>query len=249
MNKYLAPHLFIILHKGDFILWNCESHTQFEIEISYLKRLQEIDKNPNSLPSPLDEELLKTGAITTVKPENQEWNWDPLSRLYHIGTKDIHENLTLSEKEWIENYLSFSQTILENSDLKTVDLDFKIQETEIILPKIYEPKNYNLWQALKERETTRRFNGNPLSEKDLATLLFYGFGKIHGNSWKNAEKLPVEAYGYRRAHPSGGALQPVQGYVMVFDVGQIPQGIYYYSSEQHTLGRVIKFLDVFCRLS
>lgn len=233
MTKYLAPHLFIILHNGNFVLWDCESHSQFEVEISYLERLQEIDKNPNISDSPLDKELLESGIITTKKPNQQEWGWDPLSRLYHVGTKDVDGGFDLGEKNWIESYLSFSKSVLEkNNPEKTSDVPLG---KEIPLSKVKNLGKKDLWKVIQDRKTTRNFNGQSITKEELSTLLFMGFGKIHGNEWEDVEEKSFKAYGYRRAHPSGGSLQPVQGYVMVFNVQGIPSGVYYYCPERHAL--------------
>lgn len=234
MPKYLAPHLFFLLNKGNFILWDCEKHAQFEIEIPYLKRLQEIDQDPQSSEHKLDAELLAAGVITTTPPDKQEWHWDSLSRLYHVGTKDIAGNAHLNEDEWIKSYLDFSKNIISQNDPD--DMTDLPAGAEIQLSKLDSFPSLSLWQALEKRKTTRDFNGKPITEKQLSTLLFAGFGKIHGDeSWADLKNSPYQAYGYRRAHPSGGALQPVQGYVIVYNVEGLDPGVYFYSPKNHVL--------------
>src|SRR5262249_54334470 len=81
-----------------------------------------------------------------------------------------------------------------------------------------------------ERRSIRRFDGKPLSLRELTRLLYFGAG-ITG-------QLDASAHGVVqpvRAAPSGGALYPIEVYAAVIAVEGIDAGLYHYAVDRRGL--------------
>ena len=85
----------------------------------------------------------------------------------------------------------------------------------------------SLEEAVKGRRTVRTFTGKPLSLEQLAQLLWAAQGI-------------TEERGRKRAAPSGGALYPMDIYVLVGKEGVkgVDAGIYHYDPGDHALSKV-----------
>jgi SagB-type dehydrogenase family enzyme len=84
-------------------------------------------------------------------------------------------------------------------------------------------------KAIKERRTIRDFRERPLSFDFLSQLLWAAQGVTNQREGK-------------RAVPSGGALYPLDIYVVVGEkcVGEMEPGIYHYLPEEHSISLVMK---------
>jgi SagB-type dehydrogenase family enzyme len=84
-------------------------------------------------------------------------------------------------------------------------------------------------QVLTARRTWRRFAAGKLALGDLATLL--------GLTWGVREWVTVPPLGRFavKTSPSGGALHPIEAYVVARDVEGISPGIYHYDATRHRL--------------
>jgi SagB-type dehydrogenase family enzyme len=84
-------------------------------------------------------------------------------------------------------------------------------------------------RALLGRHTWRRFSRQPLALSDLSTLL--------GLTWGVREWAHVPGVGRfaLKTSPSGGALHPIEAYVLVRRVKEVTPGLYHYDSERHHL--------------
>jgi SagB-type dehydrogenase family enzyme len=83
--------------------------------------------------------------------------------------------------------------------------------------------------VLTSRRTWRRFAPGKLSLADLATLL--------GLTWGVREWVAVPPLGRFavKTSPSGGALHPIEAYVVARDVEGVAPGIYHYDATKHRL--------------
>ena len=79
-------------------------------------------------------------------------------------------------------------------------------------------------QALRRRKSVRNYAARPLSKEQLSYLLWASTG-IQGRG---------QGFDYRTA-PSAGALYPIETYVVVNRVDDVPQGLYHYSIRRHAL--------------
>jgi SagB-type dehydrogenase family enzyme len=89
----------------------------------------------------------------------------------------------------------------------------------------------SLFDAFDRRKTVRQFNPTTVTKQSFSNLIFTGFGYFHQH--KSSEKEYKEFK--RRASPSGGCLQAIEPYILVFDVEGIAPGIYWYDAEHHAL--------------
>jgi len=84
-----------------------------------------------------------------------------------------------------------------------------------------------LWDVLRVRRSERDFKPAPLSSHHVSQLL-----------WA-AQGITVEHMGYKfRTTPSAGALYPVETYLVINHVEEIPQGVYHYGVEDHVLEQI-----------
>jgi SagB-type dehydrogenase family enzyme len=83
--------------------------------------------------------------------------------------------------------------------------------------------------VLLERRTWRRFGRGGVTAAQLGTLLGLSFGV---QKWIDLQAL---GRAMLRTSPSGGARHPIEAYVVVRGVSGIREGLYHYSSANHTL--------------
>jgi len=95
---------------------------------------------------------------------------------------------------------------------------------KIILDK---PKNLSvltLNDVLKKRRSIRNFSEKPITKKQLSYLLWASTG------------IQREEKGFKfRTAPSAGALYPIETYLVINNVKEIPKGIYHYSVKDNSL--------------
>lgn len=82
------------------------------------------------------------------------------------------------------------------------------------------------------RRTARRFAEKPLTETQLSTLLYFGWGMI------KSVPNPLGDVFVRKTSPSGGSLHPVEVYPIVLNVEGVSQGCYHYSVRRHGLEKL-----------
>lgn len=98
--------------------------------------------------------------------------------------------------------------------------------SEIQLPPPSYKGSMSVEEALLKRRSIRSFTNQPLTLQQVSQLLWsaYGVTKLStasGRSYKTA--------------PSAGATYPLEIYLMAGNVIDLPQGIYKYNPEKHTL--------------
>ncbi len=108
-------------------------------------------------------------------------------------------------------------------------LEIKNGYASISLPKPSSDGKVSLEKAIKERRTTRDFRERTLSLNHLSQLL-----------WA-AQGITDPTLG-RRAAPSGGALYPLDIYILVGENGveKMEAGIYHYLPEEHSVSMILK---------
>jgi len=91
-------------------------------------------------------------------------------------------------------------------------------ETErLALPPVPPGLQKNFWQCVQERRSQRDYADEPLSREELAGLL-----------WASQGITAVQPHYAFRAAPSAGALYPVETYVAVHRVQEVPPGIWHF---------------------
>jgi len=92
---------------------------------------------------------------------------------------------------------------------------------EIRLPSPQYDGKISVQQALLKRRSVREYRDQPLSLEEVSQLLWAAQGV-------------TDAGGHRTA-PSAGALYPLEVYLLVGDVQQLPAGVYRYLPHGHSL--------------
>jgi putative peptide maturation dehydrogenase len=93
-----------------------------------------------------------------------------------------------------------------------------------------------LYDVLARRASTRVFQPSvPLAEEQLSVLLRYVWG-CHG-----FYRIRGGGYGLHKTSPSGGALHPVEVYLLVCHVEGLEAGLYHYRSGDHALDVLERF--------
>lgn len=101
------------------------------------------------------------------------------------------------------------------------------KEVPMMLPKPNNKGSLSVEEAIKQRRTVRSFSSRPIKSEDLSQLL-YGAQGI------------TEDKGFKRAVASGGALYPLDVYVVMGENSAegIDAGVYHYIPESHCIEEV-----------
>lgn len=95
------------------------------------------------------------------------------------------------------------------------------------LPPAQTDDGMSLWEALATRRSIRDFQRHPVSRQQVSQLL-----------WA-AQGITAEHLGHSfRTTPSAGALYPVETYIVINNVEDLPQGVYHYAVEGHVLEQI-----------
>lgn len=227
------PHLFFIFKDGDIVAWDYKNHQQFVLTPAYFERLLLWSKTQDHTMTEIDEELAAGQLLVNSSPPFENWGWDVLAQIYHIGTKDLGEHLsTLDAEQWTQQYLDFCN----NLSKEQLELFTYKEGPTIPLPA----PNFDLFNtktfldALRNRKTCRSFNGQSVNLETLSTLLFTSLGPLHGE-WSDLKDHHLSELGIRKAFPSGGGLHPEEGYIVALEVEGLEKGVYHYRFHEHQL--------------
>lgn len=237
---HLNTDLFFFLRDKEIVLWDFQNHQQFALTLPYFERLVahsrgEISENIENL-SPIDQDLLDGGVLLREAPQEPNWKWDKLSYIFHVGTRNVGYDFPTTTNEWLEDYMAHCEQSVENMPSEM----FVKREgtfTPLLAPNLQELDRISFSQILKERQTVRNFEGQPVSIEVLSTLLFVTFGLFHG-PWQELSDAGLREVGIRKTSASGGGLHPNEAYVTINHVPGIEPGTYHYDVERHGLVRV-----------
>jgi SagB-type dehydrogenase family enzyme len=95
---------------------------------------------------------------------------------------------------------------------------------QIKLPDICPLSDMPLFEALKIRKSIRTYQNKPIQKETLSYLLWASTGISRRE----------QGYEFRTA-PSAGALYPIETYLVVNNVEEIPTGVYHYNIQNHYL--------------
>jgi SagB-type dehydrogenase family enzyme len=239
-SLYLSSDLFFLLRDGNLILWDYKNHQQFTLNSSYFERLllhaRGEAKQDRDSDADIDQHLLKEGILLTQRPKDPHWKWDALSYIFHIGTRNVEEDSHASNEEWLADYISNCKVVVND---KPSDF-FVTREgpiTPLNPPNLEALNELSFQEILKQRQTTRNFNGKPVSLDILSTLLFVTFGLFHG-PWQELSEAGLCEIGARKTSASGGGLHPNEAYITIHNVEGIEPGIYHYDVMRHGLVKV-----------
>lgn len=231
MNYKIAPEVFFLVEKGSVVLWNCITHEQYLIDEQHFSEVLTVSKDGVPKSKNIFDVLKDVGVI--VKEEVEPlWGWDILSRIFHIGTKNVPCEEIINDPDIFSyNYIEQCQQIEDAApnlfqEKNTLIIDLPLPDINL--------QNSTLSSALLNRKTSRSFNGEPTTIETLSNLLFASFGLIHGE-WNEIEHAGLKIAGIRKSSPSSGGLHAEEAYLTVFNVIGLESGLYYYRPQDHKL--------------
>lgn len=228
----MTPTFFIRVIDGKLILWNYATHDQFEIDIAHLERILALSKGALPNDSPIDNSIVSSGCLEHADPV--AWQWDCLSRIFHVGTQiGLRPGESIPKEDGYRGYIEYCASIVH----KIPELQIEHAGKVIALPPpdLFALEETSLGQALHERQTCRSFNAVKLPLKEISTTLWATFGTVHGQTRTDLEAQGLMSIGYRRTSPSGGGLHPSEAYLVAMRVSGLAPGIYHYRSHRHEL--------------
>lgn len=97
------------------------------------------------------------------------------------------------------------------------------------------PRRADMFELLKQRRTVRNYEENyKLSLNELFVLTQHSYGVTH---WEKMLGFGVDGHMGLRNVPSGGALYPLELYVVIFNA-HIPSGLYHFRSDKMCLEKL-----------
>ena len=115
------------------------------------------------------------------------------------------------------------------------------QDAKTRMPLTVPELNGAYFEALLARRTTRAFRSDEALPLSLLELMLYSVFGAHG-----IKQFAEGVYAIKRTSPSGGALHPIEAYLLAINVESLPSGLYHYESETHSLAELerIEGVDV-----
>ena len=116
--------------------------------------------------------------------------------------------------------------------------DLEEEETDLIALPPYQNVRAPIGPVIRSRRSVRRYSGEPVSLSDLSTLLFYAggiSGHLHLENVPETVSLGKSDQLDLRTAVSGGALYPIDLFVLSFNVDHLTAGAYRYLPKPHAL--------------
>jgi SagB-type dehydrogenase family enzyme len=147
-------------------------------------------------------------------------HWNPAAGFFHFTGRDLP-----FEADLVRMGRYMKSLIREEPMPIPVKHYARAAQTRLPPPKA----NGEFPRVLTSRRTWRRFAAGKLAMADLSTLL--------GLVWGVREWVAVPPLGRfaLKTSPSGGALHPIEAYLVARDVEGISPGIYHYDASRHRL--------------
>jgi len=163
-------------------------------------------------------------ALDSAEDSLRNWGaWNPAAGFFHFSTKDSYpEKITPDAIRGLRELLQSNSVPLP---IKRYPLARTLRFRKEILDEGFP-------RLLRERRTWREFGKTPVPRQVLARLLYLSFGV---QAWDRIPKIGRFAL---KTSPSAGGLHPLESYVLVRNVRDVPSGIYHYDSAGHGLQKI-----------
>lgn len=242
----LNPNIFFLAISPCLIVWNYKKHQQYELDKAYALRLVELIDNPSALDlsNEMDVSFVSVGLFITdeaARCEDEEWGWDVLSKIFHVGTKNIAQrHVPVGVEEWAGLYYEHCREVVKKPRGRgRVDTCKGVSLPD---PHGYDFECGSLTDALVKRKTCRAFDKREAMDVlQLSAILYFSFGYLKERS--RDEFVPLE-FSARRSSPSGGGLNACEVYIYIGEVRALAPGIYCYDAENHALSFVTSVDEV-----
>lgn len=231
---FLNPNIFILAKPSHLIIWNYKDHVQFELTPKFYLRLFELLREPTTFDETreTDQQLIRAGIIVSQQDKQDDWGWDPLSKIYHFGTKDIpYTSPPTDVNDWAQQYAEHCRETV--AKITSLPAQLECSEAVTLPTPAFHLKYPALIKTFEHRKTCRHFYANPINISTVSAILYYTLGYLPDR--EDSDEFVFEGYRQRRSAPSGGGLNCIGGYVYCAKVTGLPAGIYYYNPEHHSL--------------
>lgn len=234
MKIYLNNDIFLFFENGQICLWEYKSNGNFTLESRYLERIVEIASGSAESGHELDQELIDCKVATLDEPSPSQWQWGVPARIYHGATKNAFGKVDRNKYDsFFDQYIDLCYELYK--DVAEPELR-SVKEGKVIpLPAPQTGKlQATLWEALRQRKTTRHFLPSALEIDVLSTLLYATFGEIHG-PFEDLEKRGLKILSTRKSSPAAGGVHAHDAYVIALNVTGLSPGVYFYQCDRHEL--------------
>lgn len=154
----------------------------------------------------------------------QTWeHWNPVAAFFHSSTKDVPFTTDPADE------LRF---LRERARKRPLPVPVKRYPGARRVPLPPPRTEGEFPRVLLARRTWRRFSPRPMDLSELATLLGLTWGVQHWYEVPGVGRLAL------KTSPSGGALHPIEVYVLALRVAGLPRGVYHYAADAHCLERL-----------
>ncbi|MGC8496601.1 MAG: SagB/ThcOx family dehydrogenase [Thermoplasmata archaeon] len=192
------------------------------------------DLNPISLDrdTRINEGLL---PININEYHNRFFNKYDIAELYHENSKlyrSTDSNIALSIAQLKTDPALLSQYLIT----PTYDTIYSIDTHGIVL----DGKDKSLRDCIFGRKSIRNYTAKEIEDKILFSILNLSAGKTREESIKFHDQIQKIRF---RAIPSGGALYPVDIFILLKNVRNIENGIYWYNPNNYILNLLTKDQD------
>jgi len=198
--------------------------SSWKLEAAMLRRWPEY--TAGSLRRAVNRLVQETFLQRSAPPDSRErllrnWRaWNPAAGYFHLSTKDSYD------KEITAEAIRHVEELLQS---KRVPLPVKSYPGARTIRFAKENYIEEFPQLLRERRTWREFGKTPVLQEALGRLLHLSFGV---QRWERVPKVGRFAL---KSSPSAGGLHPLESYVLVRNVQNVPGGIYHYDATRHGL--------------
>jgi SagB-type dehydrogenase family enzyme len=146
--------------------------------------------------------------------------WNPVAGFFHLSTRDFP-----FEPDAKKEFRALVRLAKTKPIPKPIKRYPKAQQVTLPAPAVHA----EFPRVLLERRTWRQFSKRPVSLPQLGHLLGLTWGV---RRWVDIPKVGRVA---AKTSPSGGALHPIEAYILVRNVEGLGPGIYHYSAADHRL--------------
>jgi SagB-type dehydrogenase family enzyme len=153
--------------------------------------------------------------------ELRAWSeWNPAAGFFHLSTKDLP-----FERDAAKEFRGLLRLARSKPMPKPIKRYPQAEQVRLPAPTL----NSEFSGALTERRTWRKFSKKPVELSLLGNLLGLTWGV---SRWV---EIPMVGTVAVKSSPSGGALHPIEAYVLARNVNGLRSGLYHYSAADHRL--------------
>ncbi len=230
MKKHGSNTLVFTLTEDGLVGFNFLQKSGFNCPVEFLDALANLNNGDAQSARHVPAEWVELGAVISEASEfaNSEkeyldkWEWGLPAALYHFCVQG-NELRSLEEGEERQRE-SLSKVGLP-------ELHRTNAEYSHVTMLDRRPLDNGLLDLMAERRSNREVTGSSVSKECVTRLLYSGMG-ITGFTNNAVVELPLTMT------PSGGARNPYEAYLFARNVEGLEPGIYHYSAQDHSLGKL-----------